>query len=88
MSVWALQSRKPQPSVYIRSLVQSLLVHNMEILGSITIKQFLYDDIAELVLPFSQILDPQNETIELPSDPRFQIVKHMDSFIQRVAQVC
>ena len=87
VAVWALQSRKPQPSVYSRSLVQSFLVHNMEILGSISVKDFFYQDLAELVLPFSQLLDGENEEIEMPSDPRFQIAKHMDSFIKRAAQV-
>ncbi|PGH18870.1 hypothetical protein AJ79_00286 [Helicocarpus griseus UAMH5409] len=84
--VWALQSRKPQPCVYIRSLVQSLLVHDMEILGSVSVKDFFFDDLAELVLPYSQLLDPKNEEVEAPSDSRFQIAKHIDNFVKRAAQ--
>ncbi|KAK2772115.1 hypothetical protein FQN53_004767 [Emmonsiellopsis sp. PD_33] len=84
--VWALQSRKPQPSVYIRSLVQSLLVNDMEILGSVSVKEFFFDELAELVLPSSRLLDPKNEEVELPSDSRFQIAKHMDNFVKRAAQ--
>ncbi|KAK2807005.1 hypothetical protein FQN50_005579 [Emmonsiellopsis sp. PD_5] len=84
--VWALQSRKPQPSVYIRSLVQSLLVNDMEILGSVSVKEFFFDELAEIVLPSSQLLDPKNEEVELPSDSRFQIAKHMDNFVKRAAQ--
>ncbi|OJD12407.1 hypothetical protein AJ78_06998 [Emergomyces pasteurianus Ep9510] len=85
-SVWALQSRKPQPCVYIRSLVQSLLVHDMEILGSVEVKDFFYDGLAELVLPCSQLLDRKNEEVEAPSNSRFQIAKHMDNFVTRAAQ--
>ncbi|KKZ64641.1 hypothetical protein EMCG_09449 [[Emmonsia] crescens] len=84
--VWALQSRKPQPCVYIRSLVQSLLVHEMEILGSVAVKDFFFDGLAELVLPYSQLLDRKNEEVEAPSDSRFQIAKHMDNFVKRAAQ--
>ncbi|OAX84148.1 hypothetical protein ACJ72_01475 [Emergomyces africanus] len=85
-SVWALQSRKPQPCVYIRSLVQSLLVHDMEILGAVDVKDFFYDALAELVLPYSQLLDRKNEEVEAPSNSRFQIAKHMDNFVKRAAQ--
>ncbi|WEW56359.1 N-alpha-acetyltransferase, non-catalitic subunit [Emydomyces testavorans] len=85
-SVWALQSRKPQPSVYIRSLTQSLLLNELRVLGSISIKKFCYDDLIDLVLPCSMLLDKQNEEVEIPSDPRFEIAKYMDTFIKRVAQ--
>jgi hypothetical protein len=60
----------------------------MEILGSVSVRDFFYQDLAELVLPFSQLLDVENEEIEVASDPRFQIAKHMDNFIKRAAQVC
>ncbi|EQL28365.1 hypothetical protein BDFG_08884 [Blastomyces dermatitidis ATCC 26199] len=84
--VWTLQSRKPQPCVYIRSLVQSLLVHDMEILGSVAVKDFFFDSLAELVLPYNQLLDRKNEEVEAPSDSRFQIAKHMNNFVKKAAQ--
>lgn len=59
----------------------------MEIIDSIPVKDFFYHDLAELVLPFSDLLDRQNEEIEIPSDSRFQIAKHMDNFVKRAAQV-
>ncbi|KAL1970414.1 hypothetical protein VTN77DRAFT_5575 [Rasamsonia byssochlamydoides] len=86
VSVWTLVSRKPQPAVYIRSLLQTLVVNEMKVLGSIPLKQFLYDDLAELVLPCSPLLQPENEEVEMPSDPRFQICKSMEGFIKRVSQ--
>ncbi|EFW22896.1 amino-acid N-acetyltransferase subunit Mak10 [Coccidioides posadasii str. Silveira] len=85
-SVWTLQSRKPQPSVYIRSLTQTFLLNEMRVLGTQSIKQFCYNDLIDLVLPWSTLLDKENEDVEIPSDPRFQIAKHMDIFIKRVAQ--
>ncbi|PGH23171.1 hypothetical protein AJ80_02808 [Polytolypa hystricis UAMH7299] len=85
--VWAMQSRKPQPAVYIRSLMQSLLVYkNTDILGSLSVKQFIQDDLTQLVLPTSTIFDPENDEVEIPSDPRFQIARLVDDFIKRVSQ--
>ncbi|KAL2222400.1 Mak10 subunit, NatC N-terminal acetyltransferase-domain-containing protein [Thermoascus aurantiacus ATCC 26904] len=86
VAVWALASRKPQPSVYIRSLLQTFIVNDNKVLGSIPVKQFFYDDLAELVLPCSLLLQPENDDVEMPSNPRFQIAKHMDNFLKRVAQ--
>ncbi|PYH96075.1 amino-acid N-acetyltransferase subunit Mak10 [Aspergillus ellipticus CBS 707.79] len=86
VTIWTLLSRKPQPSVYIRSLVQTLIVNNMTILGAVPVKQFLYDELAELVLPSSILLQANIDEIEVPSDPRFQIAKQMDAFVKRFSQ--
>lgn len=59
----------------------------MKVLGSIPVKQFFYDDLAELAMPFSLLLLPDNDEVEVPSDPRFQIAKHMNAFVKRAAQV-
>lgn len=59
----------------------------MRVLGSIPVKQFLYDDLTDLVLPCSTLLRPENEEVEMPSDPRFQIFKSMEGFVKRVSQV-
>src|SRR5699024_9556214 len=75
-TVWTLQSRKPQPYVYIRSLVQSLLVNHMQIIGSVPVKQFLFHDLAELVLPPIP-LKQEHEDVEMPLDPRFKLSKLM-----------
>ncbi|KAL2010798.1 hypothetical protein VTN00DRAFT_3516 [Thermoascus crustaceus] len=86
VAVWALASRKPQPSVYIRSLLQTFIVNDMKVVGSVPVKQFFYDDLAELVLPFSLLLQPENDEVEMPSDPRFQIARQMANFLRRAAQ--
>lgn len=83
-----LLSRKPQPSVYIRSLLQALIVSDMTILGAVSVRQFLYDDLAELVLPSSILLRANTDEVELPSDPRFRIAQVMEGFVKRFAQVC
>ncbi|KAJ5815721.1 NatC N(alpha)-terminal acetyltransferase Mak10 subunit [Penicillium riverlandense] len=85
-AVWTLLSRKPQASVYIRCLLQALIISDMTILGAVSVKQFLYDDIAELVLPSSILLQASTDEVELPSDPRFQIAQHMEGFVKRFAQ--
>ncbi|KAI9787913.1 MAG: hypothetical protein M1835_002590 [Candelina submexicana] len=84
--VWAFQSRTPQPSVYIRALLQSLLITEMKVLGRMSIKQLLFDDLAETVLPADTLIDIQNGDVEVPRDPRFQIAKSMDVFITRVSE--
>ncbi|KAL8817087.1 MAG: hypothetical protein Q9223_004014 [Gallowayella weberi] len=81
---YAFQSRKPQPSVYIRCLLQSLIFHNMKALGQVTITKLIYDDLAELVLPAAILLDPANGNVEAPHDPRFHMVKEMNGFVLRV----
>ena len=81
------QSRKPEPSIYIRSLLQSLIFSEMRVLGSVALKQLIFDDFEELVLPADILIDPANDDIEAPQDPRFQISKRMDAFVTRAANV-
>ncbi|KAL9614381.1 MAG: hypothetical protein Q9167_001110 [Letrouitia subvulpina] len=82
--VWTFQSRKPQPSIYIRCLLQSLIFHDMKVLGEMTITRLIFDDLAETVLPGHFLVDPTNSDIEAPQDPRFQVWKEMQSFVLRV----
>ena len=59
----------------------------MKVLGRMSVKQLLYDDLAELVLPYDLLLDPNNEEIEVPHDPRFQIASRMTAVVVRATQV-
>ncbi|KAL5343818.1 Mak10 subunit, NatC N-terminal acetyltransferase-domain-containing protein [Aspergillus crustosus] len=86
VAVWSLLSRKPQPSVYIRSLVQTIIMNKMVILGAVSAKQFLYDELATLVLPSNILLEASLDETEVPSDPRFQIAQLMDGFVRRFTQ--
>ncbi|KAL9106515.1 MAG: hypothetical protein Q9187_008551, partial [Circinaria calcarea] len=80
------QSQKPQPSVYIRCLLQSLILGEMRVLGTMSIHQLILEDLAEIVLPADILVDPGNADVELPQDPRFQIAKRMELFVSRVGQ--
>ncbi|PLB39459.1 N-alpha-acetyltransferase 35, NatC auxiliary subunit [Aspergillus candidus] len=86
VAVWTMLSRKPQPSVYIRSLLQTLIVNSAMVLGVVSVRDFLYDELAELVLPTSLLLQANTDQTEMPSNPRFQIAQHMDGFVKRFSQ--
>ncbi|KAL9060814.1 MAG: hypothetical protein Q9206_000860 [Seirophora lacunosa] len=81
---YTFQSRKPEPSIYVRCLLQSLIFHDMKVLGSVTITKAVHDDLEELVLPADILLDSANGDVEAPHDPRFQMAKEMRAFMLRV----
>lgn len=60
---------------------------DLTILGCVPLKQFLYNDLADLVLPSSVLLQANMEETEMPSNPRFQIAQMMDGFVKRITQV-
>jgi hypothetical protein len=59
----------------------------MNILGAVPVKEFLYNELAELVLPASILLEANTDEVEVPSDPRFQIAQKMEGFLKRFSQV-
>ena len=59
----------------------------MKVLRSISIKQLLFDDLEEVVLPADILLDPINNDIEAPHDPRFQIARKMEAFLSKLGPV-
>lgn len=50
-------------------------------------REFLYDELAELVLPSSVVLHANMDETEMPSDPCFQMANLMDTFVKRFSQV-
>ncbi|KAI1084367.1 Mak10-domain-containing protein [Whalleya microplaca] len=84
--VSTFQARKPQPLVYIRTLLQSLLLKEMVVLGNYSIRQILDHDLSIVVMPCGQRIDPSYDNIEVPTDPRHQTAAQMDIFRQRVAE--
>ncbi|KAI2615163.1 Mak10-domain-containing protein [Hypoxylon sp. NC1633] len=80
------QARKPQPLVYIRTLLQNLLFKEMVVLGNYSIRQILDHDLKIVVLPCAPQVDPSFDNIEIPTDPRHQIAAQMEIFRQRVAE--
>lgn len=73
--------------MYIRCVLQSLIFGEMRVLGTVSVKQYLFDDFEELVLPADVLIDPANGDVEAPQDPRFQISKRMDAFVTKAADV-
>lgn len=51
-----------------------------------SIRQVLDDDLASVVLPAHKLLDPSNDGVEHPSDPRFNMASRMELFRSRAAQ--
>ncbi|EFE39319.1 hypothetical protein TRV_05989 [Trichophyton verrucosum HKI 0517] len=84
--LWALQSRKPQPGVYIRSLAQSIILLNGRVLDKLPAEEFCSNSMKDLVLPFSPLFDPKNKEVEAPSNPKFHIAKQMETFLQGMTQ--
>ncbi|THV49810.1 hypothetical protein BGAL_0178g00170 [Botrytis galanthina] len=79
------QARKPQPSVYIRTLLQYYMFADMIILGKMSIREVLDDDLASLTLPANQLLDRINDEVEVTHDPRFHMAQRMELFRSRAA---
>lgn len=59
----------------------------MTVLDRISVKGFLFDNIREITLPASILVDMENENVEAPQDPRFQINLKMDTLLARSADV-
>jgi len=74
------------PLLFPRTLLQYFLFHDMVILGRLSIRQLLDDDLSTLVLPSSPLLDRANDAVEHPHHPRYQLAQTMELFRQRVAQ--
>ncbi|KAG6157516.1 hypothetical protein E4U37_007270 [Claviceps purpurea] len=84
--VHMFQSQKPQPLVYIRTLLQTFLFDAMEVLGFMSIRQLLDDNLSIITLPAHPHLDRDNDEIEAPHDVRFVMSQQMELFRQRAAQ--
>ncbi|KAG5980011.1 hypothetical protein E4U55_004484 [Claviceps digitariae] len=84
--VQMFQSKKPQPMVYIRTLLQTFLFNAMEILGSMSFRQLIDDDFSIITLPAHPFLDRDNDEIEAPQDARVVMSQQMELFRQRAAQ--
>lgn len=80
------QSKQPQPLVFVRTLLQTFMFSDMQILGKMSIRQLIDDDLSIITLPASPYLDRANDEIEVTTDPRFALAQQMELFRQRAAQ--
>ena len=67
--------------------MSNLFWHNNLVLGRYSFKEMIFLDLAELIIPMSNITDMTNDEVEAPHDPRFQISRAMDDFARRIANV-
>ncbi|POS84228.1 hypothetical protein EPUL_003377 [Erysiphe pulchra] len=81
--VLIFQARKPQPSVYVRTLLQHYIFGESIILGSLSVRQVIDENLATTVLPGNLLLKRENDEIEIPSDPRHNIATQMELFRSR-----
>lgn len=79
------QARKPQPSVYVRTLLQHYIFADMIILGTKSIRDVLDDDLGTTVLPSDKLLDRLNDEVEVPRDARYNMAIRMEQFRSRAA---
>ncbi|RCI17235.1 hypothetical protein L249_2444 [Ophiocordyceps polyrhachis-furcata BCC 54312] len=84
--VATFQAKKPQPLVYVRTLLQTFLFNDMKILGSMSIRQLLDDDLSIISMAASPVLDRENDDVEAVQDPRFVVAQQMELFRQQAAQ--
>ncbi|KAI1262347.1 Mak10-domain-containing protein [Xylariaceae sp. FL1019] len=85
--ILTFQRQKPQPSPFIRTILQNLLFKDMVVLGRYSIRQLIDHDVGILVLPDSPHLDRGYDDVEIPTDARYLISSQMEVFRQRVADV-
>ncbi|OAA59319.1 Mak10 subunit, NatC N(alpha)-terminal acetyltransferase [Cordyceps fumosorosea ARSEF 2679] len=84
--VSTFQTKKPQPLVYVRTLLQTFLFDEMKIVGRMSIRQLLDDDLSIITLPASPLLARSNDEIEVVQDVRFTMSQQMEYFRERAAQ--
>ena len=82
---WLFMSQVPQPSVYVRALLQSYLHINGKLLDRFTDKECVIEDLRHLTLPASILLDPANSLVENPVDDRFRMASQINQFVLRIA---
>lgn len=84
--VLTFQAKTPQPLVYARALLQSYIFRDNILLGSMSIRSLIDDDLSLIVLPNSPLLDPANDAAEVAfHSPRFALAHQMETFRQRAA---
>ena len=84
---WTFMSRAPPPCVYVRSLVQSFLTLDEQMLGRTPLHDTIVEDLQATVLPASVLLDSTMTptVIDAPSNPHYQVNSQMTQFITKIS---
>ncbi|KAI0397142.1 Mak10-domain-containing protein [Xylariaceae sp. FL0594] len=84
--ILTFQMQKPQPLVFIRSMLQNLVFNEMVVLGRFSIRDLLDQDLSLGVLPWAPLIDRSFDDVEVPTDARYKIASSMETFRQHVAE--
>ena len=82
----SFMAQDPQPSVYVRALLQSFLTMQNNILGRYSVKQFISQDLQLLVLPNSALVTEPSATTPRLSAEQLQTSSDLEYFIGRYGQ--
>ncbi|KEF54716.1 uncharacterized protein A1O9_09158 [Exophiala aquamarina CBS 119918] len=80
----SFMAQDPQPSVYVRALLQSFLTLQDNILGRFTLRQFITQDLQLMVLPNSMLLTEATGTSPALNGEQIQALAQFDYFINRL----
>lgn len=67
--------------------MQAMVFSEMRVLGMMSFKELILDNLREIVLPADMLLDSSNFDVEAPQDPRFHVAKRIDEFMATTADV-
>ena len=84
---WTFMSHKPLPSVYVRTLAQSLLCHDDKIISKQPLRDFVISDLESLVLPNDPLLHPDDGKQQTVLDESQKFHQLIEDFISRCSQL-
>ena len=67
--------------------MQAMVFSEMRVLGMMSFKELILDNLREIVLPADMLLNSSNFDVEAPQDPRFHVAKRIDEFMATTADV-
>lgn len=79
----SFMAQDPQPSVYVRALLQSFLTLQNNVLGRFSLRQFISQDLQLMVLPNSALLTETAGTSPTLNEEQNQALAQFDYFINR-----
>lgn len=82
-SYWIFMSQSPQPSVFLRSLLQSYLVQDERMFGQYSPSNFVILDMQRLVLPGSRLLQDLVSRDATSSGKPSEVLKPIDEFLSK-----
>jgi N-alpha-acetyltransferase 35, NatC auxiliary subunit len=82
-AVWAFASRVPQPGTFPRAYMQNILFGGDRLTEDLSQFDLMLWDIRALMLAGDSIADPDSFQVEVTSDPRHMISRHVEAFMDK-----